>query len=429
MTDGEAQPKHLSNRRLIPFLSGYAIGNAGDMFAQIAVLWTGLSLTGQAVSLAALGGAWTLASAVTDLVSGTIVDRFNRRSILIWFQGALGLLSIALFVVARAGHLRMWHLWAYLVGQAVLGNPAGVAFESILPDLVRKDRLVRINGLLQSWGMGDNLIEAAASGVVLGVWGPAPIFLFNGLMCLLASAGALFVPRASGAAERARKGEAWQPWSDLKLTFRYIVREPLLRRTIPIGVVSSMVFGCLFFMPPLVSTALGRGSEGYGFLQSLTLGGVLAGSLVAASVGTRWPKLKMWVGGHVLYGLAFVALGLFLHWGFALASVAAYIVFFLFGLGCTGGRVYYATLVQQMLPSAHRGRVFGITGFVGSAFQPLALAAAMLFVDRSGVGLVLLGLGATALLLSVARAALLPMQEDRWVLSEPPDAVEAASAD
>jgi MFS family permease len=391
------------------------------MFTQVAVLWTGLSLSGQAVSLAGLGGAWTFAAAVMDLVSGPIVDRFNRRSLLIWLHVCLAALSIALFAVARTGHLRMWHLWAYLIGQAVFGGPAGMAFSTILPDLVQKSRLVRINGTLQSWGMGDNLIEAAVSGVVLGVWGPAPIFLFNGVMCLFASAGAMFVPKDAGVARSSVQENGWHPISDLKLTFRYVVREPLLRRTIPLGIVNSMIFGCLFFMPPLVSTALGAGSEGYGFLQSLTLGGVLAGSLLAASIGTKWPKLKVWVGGTALYGIGFLALGIFLHWGFALTALVAYLAFFLFGLGCTGGRVYYASLYQQMLPSAHRGRVFGIAGFLGSSFQPLALALAMLLVDRSGVGLVLIGLAALTLVLSVARVSLLPMQEEAWVLSEPPD--------
>ena len=425
MTDAAKGPKPLSDRRLLPFLSGYALGNAGDMFAQVAVLWTGLSLTGQAVSLAGLGGAWTLAGAVTSLFSGLIVDRFNRRDVMILFQTALGLLSIALFVVAQFGDLRMWHLWMFVVGQAIFGDPADTAFDTMLPDLVRKDRLLRINGFLQSWGMSDNLLEAAISGVVVGIWGPAPIFLFNGAMCLFASAGALCVPRTFGIAHRSRGSSVWHPWSDLKLTVRYVVREPLLRRTIPLGIASSMVFGCLFFMPPLVSSSLGWGSEGYGFLQSLTLAGVLVGSLLAASIGTKWPKLKVWIGGHVLYGLGFLALGIFLHWGFVMASLVAYIVFFLFGLGCTGGRVYYSTLIQQILPTSHRGRVFGITGFLGSAFQPLALAVAMLLVDRSGVGIVLVGLAGLGLALSAVRVVVLPMREEAWILSAPPDPVAA----
>ncbi len=429
MTEAGGERTGLTNRRLVPFLTGYALGNAGDIFTQVAIFWTGLSLSGQAISLAGLGGVWTLATAVMGLLSGPIIDRFNRRNALFWLHGFLALLSLGLFALAQIGYLRMWHLWAYLIGESIFGVPADLAFDTILPDLVRKNRLVRINGLLQSWGMTDNLIEAAVSGVVLALWGPAPIFLFNGVMCLFGSAAALFVPRSAGTADRPSNDGGWHPWRDLRLTARYVIREQLLRRSILLGVAGSLIFAPLFFMAPLVSSALGMGSEGYGFLQSLTLGGVLAGSLLASSIGTRWPKAKTWVGGLVLYGVGFLVLGLLVHSSFAVASLAAFIVFFLFGLGCTGERVYGATLLQQILPSAHRGRVFGISSFVRSLPQPLALALAMLFVDRSGVGLVLLGLGGLVLLLAAARIVLLPMREQDWILAEPPGEAPGTSAD
>jgi len=54
----------------------------------------------QEVSLEALGGAWTLAAAVTSLFSGAIVYRLSRRSLLIRFHSGSAVLSLALFAVA-----------------------------------------------------------------------------------------------------------------------------------------------------------------------------------------------------------------------------------------------------------------------------------------------------------------------------------------
>ncbi len=414
MTEAQGERNELANRRLVPFLAGYALGNTGDIFTQIAIFWTGLSLSGKAISLAGLGGAWTLASAVMGLISGPIIDRFNRRNALIWLHACLALLSLGLFALAQTGHIRIWHLWAYLVGESAFGVPVDFAFGSLLPDLVNKKRLVRINGLLSSWGMTDNLIEAAVSGIVLAVWGPAPIFLFNGIMYLFGAASALLVPETAGLASSEPRSERWRPMADLRLTLRYIVRERLLRRHILLGQVGSLIFAPLFFMAPLVATALGLGSEGYGFLQSLTLGGVLAGSLLASSIGTEWPKVKMWLGGKILYALGFLALGLFFD------PILAFIAFFLFGLGCTGGRVYQGSLYQQILPSEHRGRVFGIDGFIGGALQPLALSLAMLFVDRSSVGVVLIALAVALLVQTLSQSILLPLHEKDWILAKPP---------
>jgi len=409
------RPRHeLPSRRLIPFLVGTALANAGDMFTQIAIFWTGLSLSGQAISLAGLGGVWTLSMAFMGLISGPIIDRFNRRDTLFWLHGGLALLSLGLFALAQTGQLAMWHLWAFLIGESVFGVPSDLAFGSILPDLVKKDRLVRINGLLSSWGMTDNLIEAAASGVVLALWGPAPIFLLNGIMYLFGSAAALVVPRTVGESGMKRDVERWHPWADLRLAGRYVLRERLLRRYILLGQFGNLIFAPLFFMAPLVSIAIGMGSEGYGFLQSLTLGGVLAGSLLASSVGTKWPKVPMWLGGQALYAGGFLVLGIFVN------PLVAFVAFFLFGLGCTGDRVYAATLFQQLLPSRHRGRVFGITRFADGVFQPLALSLAMLCVDQTGVGVVLLGLAVLMLGITALEILMLPLREEHWTLSEPP---------
>jgi len=403
----------LSNRRLAPFLIGTALGNAGDIFTQIAVFWTGLSITGTALSIAGLGGVWTLGAALAGLVSGPIVDRFNRRNLLIYLHALLALLCFVIFAFSRIESLKMWHLWCFLIGEALLGTPVTAAFSAILPDIVPKDRLVRVNGLLSSWGMADNLVEAAMSGVILALWGPAPIFLFNGIMYLVGSASALFVPQRAGTPHTEQEKLRWRPIHDLRCSFRYIAQENLLRRVITLNVFSGIVFAPLFFVAPIVSAATGMGSEGYGFFQSLSLGGVLAGSLVASSIGTKWPKVPMWIGGTILFSLAFLALGIHM------VPVVALIVFFLFGLGVSGGRVYGHTLIQQMLPSKIRGRVNGIQAFLGGALQPVSLAIVMALVDVSSVDRVLIWLSLLMLAIAACYLLLLPMREKDWVLAEP----------
>lgn len=405
--------EHLPNRRLVPFLVGTALGNAGDIFTQIAVFWTGLSITGTALSVAGLGGVWTLCAALAGLVSGSVVDRFNRRNILIYLHTLLALLCFVIFAFSRAGSLKLWHLWCFLIGEALLGTPVTAAFTALIPDIVPKARLVRVNGLLSSWGMTDNLIEAALSGVILALWGPAPIFLFNGIMYLVGAAAALFVPQRVGTPRREQDAPRWRPIQDLRYSFRYIAQEKLLRRLIPLDFFSDIIFAPLFFIAPIVSVAIGMGSEGYGFFQSLSLGGVLAGSLIASSIGMKWPKFPMWIGGTILFSLAFLALGIHM------VPAVALIVFFLFGLGISGGRVYGHTLIQQVLPSKMRGRVNGVHSFLGGILQPVSLAVVMALIDVSSVDRVLIWLSLIMLTIAACYLLLLPLHEKDWVLSEP----------
>lgn len=405
--------QQVPNRRLVPFLVGTALGNAGDIFTQVVVFWTGLSITGSALSIAGLGGVWTLCAAFAGLISGPIVDRFNRRNLLMYLHGLLALLCFVVFAFAQTGDLRIWHLMLFLVGEAILGTPVSVAFSSLLPDIVPADRLVRVNGLLSSWGMADNLIEAALSGVVLAVWGPAPVFLFNGIMYLFGAVAALFVPQSRGVAQSVPVTSGWHPIRDLRYSLRYIRKEKLLRRVVTLDFTSAIVYAPLFFVAPVVAAAIGMGSEGYGFFQGLSVGGVLIGSLLASSVGTKWPKVPMWVGGTALFSVAFIVLGVHM------VPAVALIVFFLFGFGSTGGRVYGNTLIQQVLPSKIRGRVNGIKSFLGGVLQPISLAIVMAMVDSYDVGTVLIWLSALMLSIAFCYLLLLPTRERDWVLSEP----------
>jgi len=389
------------------------LGNAGDIFTQVVVFWTGLSITGSALSIAGLGGIWTLCAAVAGLVSGSIIDRFNRRNLLVVLHGLLAVLCFVVFAFARAGSLKIWHLMLFLLGEAVLGTPVSVAFSSLLPDVVPAKHLVRVNGLLSSWGMSDNLIEAAFSGVVLAIWGPAPVFLFNGVMYVVGAAAALFLPHSTGTPHAEHERPSWRPIYDLRCSLRYIRKERLLRRVVALDFTRSLVYAPLFFIAPVVAAAIGMGSEGYGFFQGLSVGGVLVGSLIASSFGTKWPKVPMWIGGIVLFSLSFMALGLYLQ------PIVALAVFFLFGFGAAGQQVYGGTLIQQVLPSAIRGRVHGIRSFLGGVLQPVSLAVVMSLVDRHAVGSVLFWLSTLMLVIGLFHLLLLPLHERDWHLSDP----------
>jgi MFS family permease len=399
------------NRRIIAFLTGQALTDTGDTFSQIAVFWTALSLTGSAISVGSLGGAWAFSMAVMNLISGAIADRFNRKALLIILSSLLGVVSLTLFALAASDSLQIWHLWLFLIAEAVFGMPSALAYRTLLPDLIDKEKLLRVNGAMSSWGKVDNLVEAVLAGIILKLWGPGPIFLINAITYFLGAVSPLFIWRL---ATRAHKpSERWRPFADLRFTTRYLSKERLLRKYILLNLGSGVVFAPLFFMAPLVAKAVGAGSEGYGFFQSLTIGGLLAGRLLAATIGARWPKVIAWLGGAALYSVSFIVLG------FWLSIPIAFAVFFLFGLGWTGGRVYLRTLIQQVLPGAHRGRIMGITSFLGGVLQPLSLSLAMIFVDRASLGTVLVALGALNLGMVGINACFLPLREEAWTLSTP----------
>ena len=65
------------------------------------------------------------------------------------------------------------------------------------------------------------------------------------------------------------------------------------------------------------------------------------------------------------------------------------------------------------------GRIMWITSFLGGVLQPLSLSLAMMFVDRAGLGTVLVAVGALNLAMVFLTAWLLPLREKEWTLSTP----------
>lgn len=400
-----------SRSRLAIFLTGQALSNTGQKFANIAVFWVALTFTGKAISLGALGSAWLFASAIANLIAGTIVDRFRRRNLLIVLKFSRSLLSLTLFFFAWTDNLNLWHLWVFLITEGILQMPSGIAFRSLLPDLVDKKGLVRFNGILNSWGRIDDLVEATIAGFIIGIWGPAPIFLINSATYLIGGVAPLVIKEPMSRHQPTR----WKPWAELWVTARYMAGERLLRKFTLLNLSANLLFVPLVFVTPLIASEMALGAEGYGLFESLATAGLLVGGLFSSTVGAHWSKPRMWIGGQVLLALSFLSLGIFF------SSSFAFIAFFISGLGRTGGFIYGRSLLQQILPGEHRGRIMGTFSFLGGIGQPLVLSLAMLSVDQFGIVPVLIVLALLLLTISGIAVVTVPLRETEWVLHPPGD--------
>jgi len=393
-------------KRSIAFLASQAFVNIGDTSSQIAVFWTALSIGGSAISLGTLGAAWTLTMAVMGYISGSVADRFDRKTLLVVLESLLGFLSLIMFALASAGILSLWHLWVFLLAESILGTPFSFALSTMLPDLIGKERLLRVNAALGSWGQIDNLAEAAIAGIIIAAWGPAPIFLIHGVTFLVGAAGALLVrdPRKYADAVLPK----WTLGEDLRIVVHFFRSNRVFLKNTILSSVGDLAYAPLFYAGPLVASVVGSGPEGYGFFESLMIAGTLATGLATTVLASRLPKAKSWVMGSLLFSSMFVVLG------FWLSYPGALVAFFLIGVGLSGGRLFGKTLVQQALPSEVRGRISGIEWFVGGALQPISISLAMLLVDRGDLRWILVGLGAFLVCTALVRATILPLDDHRW---------------
>jgi DHA3 family macrolide efflux protein-like MFS transporter len=133
--------------------TGQFISQLGDRLAMVALPWLVYKSTGSALSTGVVFALYTLPYVLFGAFAGVLIDRFDKRLVMIASDVARVAL-VMLVPVAAAWSLPAVYALSFLIASAaVFFDPCKLA---ILPDLVSRDRLLRANSLLAT---GENLTE------------------------------------------------------------------------------------------------------------------------------------------------------------------------------------------------------------------------------------------------------------------------------
>jgi MFS family permease len=122
---------------------------SGTMTQGVALAWLMLRLTGSGVDLGLLTTCSFLPMLVAGPWSGNLIDRSNRRRLLIVTQSLFITLSTLLAVVIALGAVRVWMLFLFAFASGVVGTPDSAARQVYAIDLVGTDHLtsaISLNG-------------------------------------------------------------------------------------------------------------------------------------------------------------------------------------------------------------------------------------------------------------------------------------------
>lgn len=126
-----------------------------------------------------------------SLFGGPLIDRFNRRNVLILSDLGSALGNILVLALALAGLLQIWHVYLMILLGSAFGAIHGPAFAAVVPQLVKKEALGRANGLLSTGNSIGQIVGPAVAAVLLARFQLAGLvavdlvtFLFNALVLL-----------------------------------------------------------------------------------------------------------------------------------------------------------------------------------------------------------------------------------------------------
>ena len=326
---------------------------SGSMAQGVAMAWLMLGLTGSGVDLGLLTTCSFLPVTLTGSWAGALVDRIDRRRLLITTQILFTVLSVLLGVLTAGGVVRVWMLFAFTVAFGLVNAADGPARQVYVLDLVGAGRLANAVGLNEVVLNTSRVLGPAVGGVLLATAGASACFFFNAatflppLVVLLtyrsATASAASGP---GAAPPSRAGQ-------VRDGLRYAWGTPTIRICLFMAAASGMLFSLGASLPLLATKAFHLGGGGYGLLMAVFGGGAVLGAVCAASTGAP-PSPRAVRILAVLTGLSIIA-----------TAAAPGVTPAIAGFATTGClSIWFIsrtnTLVQLRAKPSMQGRVMGI---------------------------------------------------------------------
>ncbi len=339
------------------FMSSFALG-----------IWA-WEQTGSAQALA-LVGVFTYAPLLimTPLV-GVLVDRWNRKLVMMLSDLGAALASLLIFLLFRADALEIWHIYAATAFASAFQAFQWPAYSASVTLMVPKEHYSRASGFISMVESSSNILGPILAGALIGGLGIGGILLADLLTFLLAIGSLLLVtiPQPERAPEDLTPNRFWQ---DLTLGFRYIfMRDGLLGLQLVFFGANFMTVIGWAVVSPMVLARTGGDAALLGLVQSLAAVGGLVGSLVLAAWGGPRRLIYGVLLGWLLNGL----LGRFLMGiteSHILWMVSAFLLAFFMPMvnGCN------QAIWQRKVAPELQGRVFSVRRFIAQLTIPISMA-------------------------------------------------------
>ena len=373
----------LAQRSFMRLWWGRLAGTGAQQMLMVALGWQMYDLTGRAWDLGLVGLAQFIPALALALVAGTVVDRIDRRGIVVACLALQALVALSLAAATLGG----WIGRDLILGLSLLLGAARAfqmpAQQALTPNLVPLALLPRALAF-SSGSVQAAIIVGPALGGFVYVAGAQAVYL---LCATLLLAGGLVVSRIALPARRRSRGHR-EPvrLATLLAGFRFIRGQPAILGAISLDLFAVLLGGAVALLPIFAKDILHVGAWGLGLLR----GAPACGALLMSIALTRWP-IERRVGRRMfaavaVYGVATIVFALSTRFMLSFAALAVA------GAADMVSVVVRQSMVQLDTPDEMRGRVAAVNSiFIGASNQLGEFESGATAALFGPVGSVLLG--------------------------------------
>ncbi|KXG08392.1 hypothetical protein AT864_03340 [Anoxybacillus sp. P3H1B] len=382
------------------------ISNVGDWIYLISLNLLVLNMTDSPFAVSILYMLKPLAALLTNAWSGSVIDRFNKRNLMIMLDVIRAVLIAILPFCSSIGAI-YFIVFFICIASAVFG-PVSMTYITQLTPPEQRQRFNSLRSLMDSGGF---LIGPAVAGALFLVGTPVLALYINSLALLFSGAITLLLPNVetqlvSHPADH--KGSFQLLKNDWKLVMNFSYRYVYIT-------LIYFLFSCMMVIATAVDSleaafakeVLALSESEYGFLVSVAGGGVALGAIVNAIFSRK--LATSWLIG---FGAFHVAIGYMIYACSSSFSIAA-LGFFILSVSLSFANTGFYTFYQNNIPVSVMGRVGSIYGFIEAIFLVITTAVFGMMAQLASIqSVVMIGAFLMLLVTSILCAlALLPAKK------------------
>jgi DHA3 family macrolide efflux protein-like MFS transporter len=370
-----------SMKQFLTLWAAQATSLLGSRLVQFALIWwitEGIG-TASALALASLIG--LVPQVILGPFIGTLVDRWNRKTIMLVADAGIALATLVLAYFFASGIVTYSLVLPILFIRALGGTFHFPAMTASTTLMVPSRHLTRIQGLNQTLQGALNIVAAPLGALLLSVLPIQSILAIDVGTAALAIMTLAFIAVPQPQKKTNDEG-ADSFWDDLKDGFRYMRAWPGLLIMMMMAALINFVFvPTSSFLPLLVKDFFQQGVTGFATMQSAMGFGFLFGGIFLGVWGGFKRRVITSLSGLILMGIANATLG----WVPATLFLGAVVGIFIAGfmLPIVNGPLM-ATLQATVDPDM-QGRVFTLVTSIATAMTPLGLIIAGPIADIIGI--------------------------------------------
>ncbi|HEX2911639.1 MAG TPA: MFS transporter [Chloroflexia bacterium] len=385
------------NKSFWLLLVSQAASVMGDQCWFVALPWLVLELSGSSMSAGVTRALEYVPYLLFSLIAGALLDRYNRRRMLVTIEIGRTITLLAIPFLALLGILETWQIFLLAFVLSSLDVFFNVGLLSVVPSIVPREHLTKANSYMESVFSLTAILGLPLMGALVGVIGAPAVLGLDGLSFLF-SLAVLLILRFPSPAPRETRLSFRALSSDIGAGLGFIWHHRVMRSIALLNFLGNLANSSLLILSIVyLKEVLHLPAEVLGIVLALSAFGTFLGASNNPRIVKRLGHGNTVVLGFVLGVIPFIFYCFSDNW--LLLGVGQ----FTFGLALILINTNTNVIRQTLVPPEMMGRVTGAASTLARFSLPLGYFGAGLLAEIKGVeNVLLIGLGLRLVLIGVA---------------------------